>query len=441
MRSSSKTWNRGIATGVVGVLLLVLLAACAPATAPTATPTKAAPAVSPSAAPKVEATKPAAQPASTPAAVAPKPTGAPIKIGYLTPLTGPVGPNGFLESAAIALAEEDIAKAGNINGNPIQLIRYDSPFDPKQAVTLMRKLALEDKAFAILGPYSSGEMDVAAPLANELQIATIGMKTSKPGFSEAYRPWEFRVTITDDLFTPAIIAAFKKAHPTVKKVVLVGDTKESVTEAMFKEVFPKFLKEAGYEIVGQIPYDSGTTDFSAIVTKIKSMNPEGIAFTATPKGNPPGFAKELVAQQVKLPVMASHHFVPGNLVFQVGKEVEGWIAATYYDWTIPDPKVQDLVKRWQVKADADSNIPKPAQLTHEANSYDVVIMLADILRKANITAETPLQDARTKIRDGFAKLGPYTGLSGTTKGMQPNGDALFVPIPVIAKNGRWEVYK
>ncbi|MDP2728827.1 MAG: ABC transporter substrate-binding protein, partial [Dehalococcoidia bacterium] len=170
--------------------------------------------------------------ACVPATAPTKPTGAPIKIGYLTPLTGATAPFGQLESIAVFLGEEDVNGAGGINGHPLQLIRYDSPFDPRQAVTLVRKLAGDDKAFAILGPFSSGEMDVAAPLANELQIPVIGMKTSKPGFSENHRPWEFRVTVTDDIATKAVVDAFKKMNPNVKKVLIVGDTKESVTASM-----------------------------------------------------------------------------------------------------------------------------------------------------------------------------------------------------------------
>ncbi|HLB11713.1 MAG TPA: ABC transporter substrate-binding protein, partial [Dehalococcoidia bacterium] len=237
--------HKGMGLLVLAAVLVLAVAACAPAATSTPTPTKAPPAASPTtAAPKAEATKPAVTPTAAPS----KPTGTAIKIGYLTPLTGPTAAYGQMESIMVFLGEEDVNKTGGINGSPLQVIRYDSPFDPKQAVTLVRKLALDDKAFAILGPFSSGEMDVAAPLANDLQVPVIGMKTTKPGFSENHRPWEFRVTVTDDIMTPALVAAFKKANPNVKKVLIVGDTKEAVTESMVNAVFPKYLKEAGYEV-------------------------------------------------------------------------------------------------------------------------------------------------------------------------------------------------
>ena len=429
--------HTGMGLLVLAAVLVLAAAACAPAATPTPTPTKAPPAASPStAAPKAEATKPAVTPTAAPS----KPTGTAIKIGYLTPLTGPTAAYGQMESIMVFLGEEDVNKTGGINGSPLQVIRYDSPFDPKQAVTLVRKLALDDKAFAILGPFSSGEMDVAAPLANDLQVPVIGMKTTKPGFSENHRPWEFRVTVTDDIMTPALVAAFKKANPNVKKVLIVGDTKEAVTESMVNAVFPKYLKEAGYEVQGPVGYEFGTTDFSPIVTKIKDMKPEAIAYSATTKANPVGFAKELSAQQVRVPVIASVHFINSTVVSQAAREMEGWMSVSQFDPTSPDPKAQDVSKRWQAKADADANVPKPARITVEANAYDVVLIVADIMRKTNITPSTPLQEARTKIRDGMQNLKDYKGISGNIT-MKANGDATTLPVVMVARNGAWEVVK
>ncbi|MDO8689484.1 MAG: ABC transporter substrate-binding protein [Dehalococcoidia bacterium] len=453
MRQTPRGIYKRICVLMLGVVMAALLAACATPAAPTAAPTKAPAAAPTTAAAAVSSpAAPAPTTASAPAAASPTaapkpttaaavaPTGTPIKIGFLTPLTGASASFGALETVTMALAEADVNAAGGINGHPLQIIRYDSPFDPTQAVSQVRKLEGTDKVFAILGPYSSGEMDVAAPLANELKVPVIGMKTTKPGFSENNRPWEFRFTVTDDISTPAEIAAYKKAHPEVKSVVVAGDTKNAVSAFMVSDVWPKYLKEANLNIVATVGYDSGTTDFSAIITKLKSYNADGIAYSSPPPGNPVGFAKELAAQQNKAPVVVSPHFVPGLFAYQAGAAMEGWIGGSFFDPTKPDAKVQDFLKRWQAKADADPNVTKPATLTLEANDYDVVMILADIMRKANILPETPLTDARTKIRDGLAAVKGYNGLSGVIN-MGANGDATWPATIVIAKNGKWEVVK
>ncbi|MDP2659965.1 MAG: ABC transporter substrate-binding protein [Dehalococcoidia bacterium] len=424
------------------VSILVLAAsACTPAATPAAVPTKAAAAASPTTAATVQPTKPAGTPAAGPTtSAASKPAGNTVKIGYITPLTGPAAAFGQMESVMVSLGEDDVNASGAINGSPLQIVRFDSPSDPQQAVTGVRKFAGDENAFAIIGPWFSGEFEVAAPLANDLQIPLIGMRTTKPGMSDNNRPWEFRITVTDDILTPALVAAFKKANPNVKKVLVVGDTKQSVTQSMVADVWPKYLKEAGLAVQDTVGYDSGTTDFSAIITKIKDLKPEAIAYSATPPGNPVGFAKELYNQQVRVPVMNTIHFINGPFVFQAAKEMEGWLTVSQFDPSNPDAKTQDIIKRWQAKVDADPNVPKPARVTVEGNGYDVILILADIMRKAGIKSDTAPKDARAKIRDGFASLKDYKGISGTIT-MKPNGDATTLPTVMTARNGAWEVVK
>ena len=426
---------------VLVVVLALAGPACTPAVTPTAVPTKAAATPTPGTATAIQPTKPPASPAASPTTSAgSRPAGNPVKVGYITPLTGPAAAFGQMESIMVFLGEEDVNASGGINGSPLQIVKFDSPSDPQQAVTGVRKFAGDENALAILGPWFSGEFEVAAPLANDLQIPLIGMRTTKPGMSDNNRPWEFRITVTDDILTPALIAAFKKANPNVKRVLVVGDTKQSVTQSMVVDVWPKYLKEAGLAVQDTVGYDSGTTDFSAIITKIKDLKPEAIAYSATPPGNPVGFAKELFNQQVRVPVMNTIHFINGPFVFQAAKEMEGWLTVSQVDPSNPDPKAQDVIRRWQSKADADPNVPKPARVTVEGNGYDVVLILADIMRKAGIKSDTAPKDARTRIRDGFAGLKDYKGISGNIT-MKPNGDATTLPTVMTARNGAWEVVK
>ena len=422
--------------------LFLLLAACAPAAAPTPTPTKAAPAAAPTtAAPKVEATKPAEKPAEKPAATpttaAAKPTGAPIKIGFLTPLSGPMAPNGHPQKYGPMIAVEDINNAGGINGSPVQLVMYDSPFDPRQAVTLVRKLAEEDKVFAIVGPYATSEYEVAAPLGNQLQIPVVTATSTKPGVAAANRPWAFRFNLTDDLTLPAAIQAFKKRYPNAKKMVITGDTKSAVNEPIVKELYAKLLAPEGFQILGTVPYDTGTTDFSAIVTKIKELNPEGLAVSSlTPEGLL--LSKELARQGVKVPAVISAHVYAGAAFAVQGKEaVEGWIVPGFVDEEDPNPRVQKFVARYRQLAGADPQVPKPVFVTVEPQGYDAVSAIADILRKRNVTASTPLQEARTVIRDGLQNLKDFPGLVGNLS-VLPTGDVQWQPIAFVAENGLWK---
>ena len=429
---------------VVAALLLMALAllaaACAPAAAPTPTPTKAAPAATPTtAAPKVEATKPAAPAATPTTAPAAKPTGKAVKICYLTPLTGPLASIGLPQSIAVKMAQEDVNNTGGINGSPLEVLTKDSPFDAKQAVTLVRECAERDQAVALFGPYSSAEFDNAAPLGKELNMPVVGATTTKVGGALSGRPWSFRMTITDDLSTDAGVGAFAKAYPNAKKIVIIGDVKEAVTEPVVKVHYPAAFKKYNLESLGLVEFTRGMTDFGAVVTKVKEMNPQGIAIAALP-AEWSFIAKELAKQGVKVPTVSSPHPWPGNTVFQVKDEVEGWIVGAFFQEDLPAPEQQAWVKRFKAIGEADPKIPKPVYASVDPQMYDAIMYAAKVMRDAKVTGDTPFQQVRNTIRDGFNAMKDYKGIVRTYT-MNQDGDAVGPVYPVAAKNGRWELIK
>ena len=52
-------------------------------------------------------------------------------------------------------------------------MKYDTGSDPKQAATGTQKFAEDDKALAVIGPFSSGEAAVAFPVGERLGIVQI----------------------------------------------------------------------------------------------------------------------------------------------------------------------------------------------------------------------------------------------------------------------------
>ncbi len=435
--STRRRWASGLAALAAVVALLVT--ACGPGAAPTAVPTKAPAAAPTAAAPKVEPTKPAASPTTAPPKAA---SGTPIKIGFVTPLSGQMVSFGLLQRIAVSLAVDDINASGGINGAPIQLLIEDSPFDPKQAVTVVRKLADQDKVFAIVGPYSTGEFENAAPLSNDLKLTVVSPSAMKVGVASRNRPYSFQMNLRDDIANPIAIAAYKKKFPTVKRVVITGDTKEAVTEAVVKDIFPKYLKEAGLEVIDTVAFETTTTDFSAVVTKIKGFNPDGVVLAALmPQGV--NFSKEYERQGIKAPVLTSAHVNGGPFVETAGSSVEGWVIPGLFNWESTDPKIADFVKRFFDKGAADPSVkPPPTHISTEGTYYDTIMIIADIMRKAGITPASPLQEARDKIRDGMQNLKDYQGLSGKISINPATGEAIREGMPAdTALNGKWAVLK
>ncbi len=438
----SQVSKRALAVcGLALAVVLLVTTACAPQATPTPTPTKAPAAAPATAAPAatVAATKPATSPTAAPPKAA---SGAPIKLGFVNPLSGSMSSFGVLTRIAVKLAEEDINAAGGINGAPVQLLIEDSPFDPKQAVTVVRKLANQDNVFAIVGPYATGEFENAAPLSNDLKIPVISPSAMKIGVAGRNRPYSFQMNLRDDIAEPIAIDTFKKKFPNVKRVVLTGDTKEAVTEAMVKDTFPKALKDKGLEIIDVVSFETTITDFSPVVTKIKGLNPDGVVLAALmPAGI--NFAKEYERQSLKAPVLTSAHVNGGPFVENAGSSVEGWIIPGLFDWESKDAKIASFVKRFYERGAADPSVkPAPSHISTEGTYYDTVMIIADILRKAGIKADSPLQEARDAIKDGMTNLKDYQGLSGKISIDPKTGEAIREGMPALtALNGKWAVVR
>lgn len=56
--------------------------------------------------------------------------------------------------------------------------------------------------------------------------------------------------------------------------------------------------------------------------------------------------------------------------------------------------------------------PKPSIIVTEGACYDTVMAFAEVMRKASIKPDLPLQQARDAIRDGLQNRKGYRGVNG-----------------------------
>ena len=62
----------------------------------------------------------------------------PVRIGLISPLSGPFASLGKLQEVLVKMAVEDVNAKGLINGSRLELEIGDSQLDPGQAVLLFR---------------------------------------------------------------------------------------------------------------------------------------------------------------------------------------------------------------------------------------------------------------------------------------------------------------
>jgi branched-chain amino acid transport system substrate-binding protein len=361
----------------------------------------------------------------------------PIKLGLITPLTGPLGSYGKSQDLIVKMAVEDINAKGGVNGSLLQVDVGDSQTDPGQAVLLFRKFTSEGH-FGVVGPMTGTQWETVSPLANQLSMPAISVNAVKPGIT--IKPWTIRLQPADDTLMPEGMKDFLKAYPKVKRVVIVADVREASSKAS-ADAYATLAKQNGLEVVEVIEFSSRATDLSAAAIQIKSANPDAILAAAFP-AQATLLAKDLTVQGVKVPVLNTSILWSGPFINIVGENGRNWHVIGFSTNEAGPPGVSDptvyanMAKRALQRADA--SLGAPFNVANWAIGYDGVLLYADIMRRAGIDGNTDPKKARETIKSEFLKLKNFSGAYKYT--MRDTGDG-HVPTTVLAADVDKKVWK
>ena len=147
----------------------------------------------------------------------------PIKIGWLSSLTGPLSSAALAENEGVKLAVEEINAAGGLLGRKIELLTRDTAGDPTKAVNFAQQLAFSDKVHFVIGPVNSGEGLATTPIVARAGIPNLVIGSIDQLTDPKKYPRAFRVINTN---TQWISSANDYALGTLKrkKVAVIGDT-------------------------------------------------------------------------------------------------------------------------------------------------------------------------------------------------------------------------
>ena len=208
-----------------------------------------------------------------PAPKAAAPAGVTVTIAHAGPLTGSIAHLGKDDENGTALA---IAQANDhkltIGGMPVtfKMMSEDDQADPKTGTTIAQKL-VDAKVAAVIGHLNSGVTIPASEIYTKAGIPVVSGAATNPTLTERGLKGVFRTVGRDDQQGPAI-ASFIVSELKAKKVAILDD-KTAYGEGLANEV-EKFLKGAKVRIVTRERTTDKETDFKAVLTKIKSTNPD-----------------------------------------------------------------------------------------------------------------------------------------------------------------------
>ncbi len=190
----------------------------------------------------------------------------PIRIGWLSSLTGALSSAAIAENQGVRFAVEEINAAGGINGRKLELITRDTGGEPTKAVNFAKQLAFVDKVDIIIGPVNSGESLATVPIVAKagipnLVIGTIDELTDAQKYPRAFRAINTNTQWIEGANDYAIKVLKKK------KVAIVGDTSGYGTASA--KAAQVLLEKAGVKPVYSVLIDPNKTDLTDELTKAR----------------------------------------------------------------------------------------------------------------------------------------------------------------------------
>src|SRR4029079_8098853 len=283
---------------------------------------------------------------STHNADAAKLEGRSVKIGCLASLTGKGAEWGQGAKISMEIAVEEINAKGGIGGVPIDLVCYDTQTLEAEALKAVSRLVERDKVLAISGPCFSGEFETIAPQLDRLKTVINSYCSAKPGLSDMSK-WAFRNTLTSDKQLKPVVAAWLAEYKP-KKVVIIYDAEDAVSKGEGAGVLPVLFKAHGVEILDSLTYRTKDTDYSAQVTKAKSLGAEGIGLGSCYQ-NAGAIAKEMQKQGLNVPLVGGACAGTPGFIDIAGKAAEGAYMSTAAWLDDPRPEVQAYLKKFLAK--------------------------------------------------------------------------------------------
>lgn len=323
----------------------------------------------------------------------------PVTIGAIEILSGPNSRYGVSIKNGFDLALDEVNKAGGVLGGKTLAIQYeDSAGNKDQAVNAARKLIGRDKVPLILGPTLSNEMFAVGPVANERKIPIIGTSTTAQGIT-AIGPYVFRTSLPEADVIPVTLKT-AQAKFGIRKVAVMYGNDDAFTKSGY-DVFKASLEKQGIETLTTETFGGKDTDFSAQLTKIKSLNPDAIVVSGLVEAAS-GIALQARSLGIdpKVRIIGGNGFNSPKLGEIAGQSADGIMVGSPWFIGKTDPANQKFVAAYRAKYHDD-----PDQFA--AQAYDTLHIAANAVNAAGAADSEKIATA-LKATHYQGVMGPFS---------------------------------
>lgn len=359
-----------------------------------------------------------------------------VKVGMDLSLTGADSESAIRVGNGAILAFEDANKYGEVPGIKFDLVKFDDgtatagQYDPAQAATNARKMVSDKGFIAALGPQMSGAGKAMSPILSEGNLAIITPSSTNPDitdpkFAAQYRPKGKAIyfrTVTTDAYQGPNMANYMAKVVGIKSVYILDDS--GAYGVGIADSFQKRCEEIGVKVLGRDRLDPKAADYSAVLTKIKSLGPDCLYYGGVGQAGVK-LAKQVYEILPKIIKAGGDGILGVELLKGAGfPAADGWYA------TNASPHKDDGDKKMKEFSDRFN-----ARFKGSPDDYTLTMYVAAraIIETVKVLQATGKPIDRNSVRDGLQSIRMANSLIGPVE-FDENGDLKNKVISVFQVN-------
>jgi serine/threonine protein kinase len=330
---------------------------------------------------------------------------------------------GFEALFGWALAQYHINRERSPGGHAIYLDLYDDNSDPERLLDIVKKLSSDPGVPILVGPWTSQQALLIAPLVNDGGLPTITPVSSDPRVLPSGEN-VFCVADTDIVKSRVLAEHFYQVG--YRKAAVFADRGRYVSRTV-AGLFSERFEELGGEIILQDDYSGGDQDFSRHAQEARNRGADCLFFSEYRMEPVVSFCRTLKGMNWDVPLATQVASFGGELLRRGDDAVAGLYLSTTYVPEYAGPRQRAFQESFQ-------NTFGNRQATHrEAQVYDSLRLAVEAL-----DAVGPDRD---RLREYLTSIGresaPYEGISGDfAPSLHLNARPAFV---VRVVNGEYRV--
>lgn len=318
-----------------------------------------------------------------------------VRIGLSSPLTGPQASAGKDNQGGVMLAIERLNAQGLMIGDKkarFVLSAEDDQGDPRSGVGVAQKL-VDQRISAVMGPYNSGVTIPASRIYNDAGITTMTVSSTPKITQQGYK--NLYLVGPNDIQLGGKMALYAAKELKLRTIAVIDD-RTAYGQGLAQE-FKRVATEQGMQVIGHDFTNDKATDFTAILTAIKSRKPDAIFLG--------GYASQGGPMRLQMRQLAMTQALLGGDGIcspEMGRLAGNAIGSNVY-CVQGGTMLSKMDKGKQFAKDYQQRFNRPPEV-YAVNFYDGMMLVAQAMHKAGSADPKVYGPVLEKIR--------YEGIAG-----------------------------